>query len=123
LKPENIIFDCHGNLKIAGFSLAAKVPEYGSLNEFTGTPHYTAPEIYHGKYSIEADVWSLGVIFYILVSGYHPFRGNTTAEVKEKIIGETLLMETQEWDSISDEAKDLISKLLIKNPNSRFTIE
>jgi len=79
-----------------------------------GTSYYVAPEVIEGTYSEKCDVWSVGVILYILLSGEPPFNGATDEDIVEKIkIGE-YVFEGERWDEISAEAKDLISRILCK---------
>jgi len=86
-----------------------------------GTPYYVAPEVLQGKgYAFSCDMWSLGVILYILLCGYPPFNGQTKQEIFYKIENCIYSLTTSEWSKISDQAKDLIKKLLEKNPSKRF---
>ena len=79
LKPENILFDSKkstANLKIIDFGASAKLLEGGEkLTKKIGTPFYVAPEVLAGKYDEKCDMWSIGVILYILLCGYPPFFG------------------------------------------------
>jgi calcium-dependent protein kinase len=86
-----------------------------------GTPHYVAPEMLEGSYGFECDIWSLGVILYVMLSGQFPFHASTPAEVFEKIKKNDVKFLFKEWDEVSNEAKDLIKKLLTKNPKKRYT--
>ena len=80
-----------------------------------GSPYYVAPEVLEGKYGFECDLWSLGVIMYILLSGYLPFSGNTTNDVFQKIKDAKVEFKQKEWVSVSKEAKDLIRRLICKD--------
>jgi len=73
-----------------------------------GTPFYVAPEVLTGDYAFECDNWSLGVIMYVLLSGYLPFYGKNEKEVFDKIKKGVISFEQKEFDVISDHAKDLI---------------
>jgi calcium-dependent protein kinase len=73
-----------------------------------GTPYYAAPEIYDGNYGAECDVWSAGVILYILLSGRFPFDGQNTSEIYKSVIRGTYDMNRGVWTYISPKAKDLI---------------
>lgn len=79
-----------------------------------GTSYYVAPEVIAGTYSEKCDVWSIGVILYILLSGEPPFNGQTDEAIVERIrIGE-YSFEGDRWAEVSEEAKDLISSILCK---------
>ena len=73
-----------------------------------GTSYYIAPEVIEGSYTVKCDVWSVGVILYILLSGEPPFNGETDQQIVECIKEMVYTMEGDRWDTISDEAKDLI---------------
>ena len=78
LKPENFLFentDPSSEIKIIDFGLANKFGNKSKLSSIVGTPYYVAPEVLNGSYSKECDIWSLGVIMYILLCSYPPFRG------------------------------------------------
>jgi len=82
------------------------------MTTLVGTPYYVAPEVLTGDYDFECDNWSLGVIMYVLLSGYLPFHGNKESEIFVKIKEEKVKFDQAEWNDISSDAKDLISKLL-----------
>ena len=78
LKPENIIFenlDKHSNLKIIDFGTSRKFDPIKKMNKKLGTPYYIAPEVLKENYDEKCDIWSCGVILYILLCGYPPFSG------------------------------------------------
>ena len=79
-----------------------------------GTSYYLAPEVIEGEYSEKCDVWSLGVIMYILLSGEPPFNGETDYEIVERIKAGEYSLEGEHWDQISDQAKNLIELLLVR---------
>ncbi|XP_063781256.1 serine/threonine-protein kinase DCLK3 [Pseudophryne corroboree] len=126
IKPENLLVQQNADrssiLKLADFGLAV----YATEPMFTvcGTPTYVAPEILSEKgYGLEVDMWATGVILYILLCGFPPFR---SAERSHEELFQTIQCGEYEftspyWDNISDEAKDLISRLLVLNPRKRFT--
>eukprot|EP00300_Choanocystis_sp_HF-7_P005771 c14261_g2_i2.p1 GENE.c14261_g2_i2~~c14261_g2_i2.p1 ORF type:complete len:472 (+),score=111.40 c14261_g2_i2:33-1418(+) len=127
LKPENLIFDKPGEdatLKIADFGLSSLMPPNGKLSRFCGTPQYTAPEMLERRpYDQAVDMWSCGVIFYVLLCGYPPFYAPTDILLGYKIVNGKFKFHDQNWSGISEEAKDLISKLLEVNPRKRLTIK
>ena len=86
LKPENILVDKESDtLKIADFGTAAFLRQTQALTEVVGTPYYMAPEVLRGKYDEKCDVWSCGVILYILLCGAPPFNGHSETEILDKI--------------------------------------
>ena len=91
------------------------------MTTVAGTPYYMAPEVLMGNYGAKADIWSLGVLMYTLVSGYLPFQGQTSAEVFRKIKDADFHFNHVEFDSVSSECKELISKLLVTNSKKRLT--
>ena len=79
-----------------------------------GTSYYLAPEVIEGSYTEKCDVWSVGVILYILLSGEPPFNGETDQEIVARIREGDFSLEGDLWDSISPEAKDIIIQMLCK---------
>ncbi|XP_066547127.1 serine/threonine-protein kinase DCLK3 [Amia ocellicauda] len=126
LKPENLLVqhneDGSTTLKLADFGLAMVVTE--PIFTVCGTPTYVAPEILSEKgYSVPVDMWATGVIVYILLCGFPPFRSleRDQEELFEIIqLGEYEFLPPY-WDNISDGSKDLISKLLQVDPEKRYT--
>ncbi|KAM8967267.1 serine/threonine-protein kinase DCLK3 [Pelodytes ibericus] len=126
VKPENLLVqhnpDGTTTLKLADFGLAVYVTE--PIFTVCGTPTYVAPEILSEKgYGLEVDMWATGVILYILLCGFPPFR---SLERNQKQLFEIIQHGEYEfispyWDTISDEAKDLISKLLVIHPLKRYS--
>ena len=80
LKPENILVSDTGDIRIIDFGLAKKINS-SSLNEIVGTPYYVAPEVLMTSYSTECDIWSVGVLLYIMLCGFLPFTGSNADEV------------------------------------------
>lgn len=118
LKPENIMYnednstDSYDSVKIIDFGLSKQTNPANEaakkLQTVVGTPFYVAPEVLTGDYDAECDNWSLGVIMYVLLSGYLPFYGKNEREVFTKIKAGELSFEQKEFEAISEEAKDLI---------------
>merc|ERR1711920_773668 len=105
-------------LKIADFGFAKKAPEPMCLKTQCGTPGYVAPEILFGvPYGTQADMWSLGVITYILLGGYPPFIEENQRDLFRKIKKGQYEFHDEYWSDVSVEAKDLISKLLTVDPS------
>ena len=106
-------------LKLGDFGLAIKLEE--PLTQKCGSPIYVAPEILLGKsYGLEVDVWSLGVIAYILLCGFAPFQGDTDEETYAIIKSSELIFVDPFWSDISVEAKDLIRKMLNRDQEARI---
>ena len=124
LKPENIMFqrnDIGITIKIIDFGLSKNMKD-GSCVTHCGTEIYAAPEVLeHQPYNVKVDCWSLGVVMYILLCGFAPFRGenNDSESLYSKIIKVQYGWPSPYWDLISESAKDLISRLLIKNTEIR----
>lgn len=108
-------------IKIADFGFAKRVPLESSLRTQCGTPGYVAPEILEGvPYGTKVDMWSLGVIVYILLGGYPPFVDNNQAELFKKIRRGKYEFHDKYWGRVSQKAKDLISALLTIDPRHRL---
>ena len=73
-----------------------------------GTPYYVAPEVLKGDYDNSCDIWSLGIILYILLCGYPPFEGDNNKEIFKNVLNQQLKFDPQDWKDISEEAIDLI---------------
>ncbi|XP_051150634.1 CBL-interacting serine/threonine-protein kinase 8 [Andrographis paniculata] len=122
LKPENLLLDSQGNLKISDFGLSAFPPEGVSLLKTTcGTPNYVAPEVlsHKGYHGALADIWSCGVILYVLMAGYLPFDEIDLTTLYGKI--ENADFSCPSWFPVG--AKSLIRRILDPNPETRIRIE
>lgn len=130
LKPENILMeddeDDH-QLKLADFGFAKELDtssEEAMLKTTCGTPGYVAPEIISGRpYGKEVDMWSLGVITYILLCGYPPFYDENQSRLFRLIKKAKYKFDPEFWSDVSDSAKDLIRGLLVVDPSVRFTVD
>jgi calcium-dependent protein kinase len=131
LKPENFMFsnkEENATLKLIDFGLSRSFFDMTSTGERAllrmetkaGTAFFMAPEVIQGNYSNSCDMWSIGCILYLMLSGYPPFDGESQEEIFESILEGKFDFDDEEWDGVSDEAKDLISQLLI-NENDRLT--
>ncbi|KAI3799568.1 hypothetical protein L1987_34867 [Smallanthus sonchifolius] len=126
IKPDNILFDFRGTLKLADFGSAEwfGMNERGTMTGVVGTPYYVAPEVLSGReYNEKVDVWSAGVILYIMLAGVPPFYGETPADTFEAVLRGNLRFPTKLFRSVSPEAKDLLRKMLCKNVSRRFSAE
>lgn len=124
LKPENLLLDGSGNLKVSDFGLSALVDskrQDGLLHTTCGTPAYVAPElILHKGYDGEkADIWSCGVILFVLLAGYLPFNDPNLMRMYRKICKADF--KCPSW--FPPEVKKLLSKILDPNPETRITLD
>jgi calcium-dependent protein kinase len=125
LKPENFLFSTKSEdavIKIIDFGLsrhddtATKI-----MNTKVGTPYYVAPEVLNREYTKSCDIWSIGVITYILLCGYPPFYGDTDNQIFDCVRAARFDFPSPDWDGISQAAKDFICALLRKDPSKRLT--
>ena len=135
LKLENILLmkkSPKSLVKITDFGLSKHFSSVDVLETFVGTPVYMAPEVIslsnskvpNTMYSCKSDCWSLGVVLYMLISGHQPFRESSNEMLQEKIVtGQYEPMVGQRWQGVSDDAKDLVRKLLVVDPASRLGAE
>jgi len=128
LKPENLLFlnkDGDSPIKITDFGLAKFRANNGvEMHTACGTPGYVAPEVLKSEnYTKAVDMWSLGVILYILLCGFPPFYHPKTAELYKLIKKGEFDFPAPYWTDISDSAKDLVRKLLTVDPKKRYTAE
>ena len=125
LKPENFLFNNtkpERELKLVDFGLSNKFSnKFEILHSTVGTPFYIAPEVLKGNYDSKCDMWSLGVIFYLILSGELPFYGENVREVFKRIETGVYSMQGPRWDAISEETKHLISRLLCLNVQDRLS--
>ncbi|XP_073293911.1 CDPK-related kinase 5-like isoform X1 [Primulina huaijiensis] len=91
------------------------------LNDIVGSAYYVAPEVLHRSYSTEADVWSIGVIAYILLCGSRPFWARTESGIFRAVVKAEPTYDEQPWPTLSSEAKDFVKRLLNKDPRKRMT--
>lgn len=131
LKPENVLYASGADdaeIKVTDFGLAKYLDE-NSRDEFNmktacGTPGYVAPEVLSGKaYGKEVDLWSTGVILYILLCGFPPFYSENQVLLFKQIKTADYQFASPYWDDISKEAKDVVSGLLVVDPTKRLTSE
>jgi len=132
LKPENLL--CSGEIEaeyqpfrvvIADFGLSKIFGSGEKLETSCGTPDYVAPEVItaEGSYDKSVDMWSCGVITYVLLCGFSPFLSSTQTGLFEKIIKAEYDFPDPEWTHISEPAKDFIRHLLVKDPEQRYTAQ
>ncbi|XP_074067527.1 myosin light chain kinase 3 isoform X2 [Macrotis lagotis] len=124
LKPENILcVNQMGNqIKIIDFGLARRYKPREKLKVNFGTPEFLAPEVVNYDFvSFPTDMWSVGVITYMLLSGLSPFLGETDAETMNYIMNCSWDFDADAFEGLSEEAKDFISRLLVKEKSCRMS--
>jgi len=127
IKPENILFvdkDDLSQIKLIDFGLSIR-HEAGAppLRNVVGTCYYMDPALLEGAYDRSCDLWSIGVIVYVMLSGRPPFNGASDDVIFKKILRGKYKMPSSVWDNISDEAKDFIRCLLIRDGSQRWTAD
>ena len=128
LKPENILIESEEearkeffNIKLIDFGTSDKIKKGQYLKQTVGTPYYTAPEVLEQNYNLKCDLWSCGVIMYLMLSGKQPFEGKDDEEIENNIKQGKIDFNDPVWDYISNDAKDLIKKLLNIKVDKRYT--
>ncbi|XP_067046314.1 uncharacterized protein [Acropora muricata] len=125
LKPENIVCVSKDNwdIKLIDFGLAQELEPGERMKALKGTPEFMAPEAVNFEViSLATDMWSVGVIAYILLSGLSPLLGDDDNETLTNVTAADWDFDDESFDVISDQAKDFISKLMVKNPRKRNTV-
>ena len=123
LKPENFLFltpDEDSPIKIIDFGLSRHDDSIqGIMKTKVGTPYYVAPEVLRREYTNSCDIWSIGVITYILLCGYPPFYGDSDTQIFDAVKVGKFDFPSPEWDDISQLAKNFVTALLKKLPAER----
>ncbi len=127
VKPENLLYgsvDPEADVKIIDFGMSNRLqPGFHQLHSMVGTPYYLAPEVLSGTYGKECDVWSLGVVAYVFLCGRQPFQGSELKDIFQKILKAEFTYEGTEWETVSGNAKDLLSRMMKADPKHRITVE
>mmetsp|Transcript_4592 Transcript_4592/g.12777 ORF Transcript_4592/g.12777 Transcript_4592/m.12777 type:complete len:526 (+) Transcript_4592:190-1767(+) len=126
LKPENFLMADEteaAELKATDFGLSVYLQSDKNLTELVGSAFYVAPEVLRRHYYKEADIWSCGVILYILLSGVPPFYGETEQQIFEAILRGRLDLQSDPWPQITPAAKDCVKKMLVQDPKQRATAD
>ena len=126
LKLENILFinnDMESEIKLIDFGLACKYEPNKKMTTFAGSPYYIAPEVLKGNYDNKCDIWSIGIITYVMLTGILPFEGETNDEIFNKILTKEVNFEHPNFNIISNEAKMFIKLCLEKDPNKRISAQ
>ncbi|XP_059664752.1 calcium-dependent protein kinase 19-like isoform X2 [Cornus florida] len=124
LKPENFLLSDkseNARLKTTDFGLSVFIEEGKVYHDIVGSAYYIAPEVLRRSYGKEIDIWSAGVILYILLCGVPPFWAETEKGIFNEILKGEIDFESQPWPSISSSAKDLVKKMLTLDPKTRLT--
>jgi len=128
LKPENFLLHAAGGieqatLKIIDFGIACRFVPGEVLTNTSGTAFYMSPQVIQGGYNELCDVWSSGVVLYILLCGYPPFMGRTEDEILSRVCSGRYSFPENDWKGVTDDAKSLIGKLLAYAPKQRCSAE
>ena len=123
IKPENFLLfqlpNGENTVKLCDFGLAADARQL--LTEVCGSPSYVAPEVLRMEnYGLPVDIWSCGIVTYVLLCHFPPFFADDTRQLFRKIIKGNYDFPSPYWDNISDDAKDLVSQMLIMNTDNRI---
>ncbi|XP_036719789.1 serine/threonine-protein kinase 17A isoform X1 [Balaenoptera musculus] len=127
LRPQNILLTSDsplGDIKIVDFGLSRVMKNSEELREIMGTPEYVAPEILsYDPISMATDMWSIGVLAYVMLTGVSPFLGDNKQETFLNISQRNLSYSEEEFDVVSESAVDFVKTLLVKKPEDRATAE
>ncbi|KAK8971205.1 Calcium-dependent protein kinase 1 [Platanthera guangdongensis] len=124
LKPENFLFVNQmesSPLKMIDFGLSIFFKPGDIFTDLVGSPYYIAPEVLLKHYGQESDVWSAGVMIYILLSGVPPFWDETEHGIYDQVLKGELNFSSEPWPGISESAKDLVRKMLVRDVKKRLT--
>ena len=124
LKPENILLEDKSRnleIKIVDWGYATQMKQRERLHEMDGISYYIAPEVLEGDYDEKCDIWSCGVILYILLCGYAPFYGENDKEIYNQVLKGEYDFPKEEWQNVSEEAKNLVQKMIEKDTKKRIT--
>lgn len=125
MKPKNLLLMSEDNdsyIKLADFGFAARCHVPKSLTKQCGTPFFVSPEILlRQPYDQQSDMWSVGCIVFLLLSGNLPFMGRSQKELFRKIVSGKFEFDEDDWCDVSADAKDLVKKLLVLDPDDRLT--
>ncbi|NP_001368673.1 Titin homolog [Caenorhabditis elegans] len=126
LKPENILLKAKNSneLKIIDFGLARKLDPKKSVKLLFGTPEFCAPEVVNYQpVGLSTDMWTVGVISYVLLSGLSPFLGDSDEDTLANVSASDWDFDDPSWDDVSDLAKDFICRLMIKDKRKRMSVQ
>lgn len=128
MSPKNLLLKSEQTdqgdwyIKLTSFRLAARCYEPMSLTKQCGTPYFTAPEVILGRpYDERADMWAVGCITFLLLSGNLPFQASNQKDLFRKIVGAEFDFDVDAWADVSQEGKNFLNELLVLDPDERFT--
>ncbi|CAI5527198.1 unnamed protein product [Closterium sp. Naga37s-1] len=124
VKPENILLmhkDDDTNIKVIDFGVATRFRHGEPLTEFVGTPYYMAPEVLTGSYGPESDIWSAGIVLYIMLCGFPPFWAASNEGIFDAIRRKEVQFKSAKWRTVTEDAKELIKRILVKDPRKRIS--
>ena len=125
IKPENFMLAKPDNLKcikMIDFGLSKQLKDHdSSMHTMSGSPYYIAPEVFLQSYHLSIDIWSMGVVLYIMLSGKVPFPGRTEPEIIHNVMKGEYHFNHAAFKDVSDSCKDLIMKCLVKDSNKRIS--
>lgn len=132
LKPENMLVENKSKNKRGDEEINIKIIDFGTCNFLeknaklslkVGSPYYIAPEVLARNYNDKCDIWSCGVILYVLLVGYPPFTGNSTDDLLKNVSKGQYSMDGIYWKNISKDAKELVASMLEFSPKKRISAE
>ena len=124
LKPENLLLDSDSvgsTIKVIDFGTSQVFDPNKKMHQTYGTPYYIAPEIMAGEYNEKCDIWSMGVVLYILICGRPPFDGENDEEILENVSKGLYKISGPIWQRVSSEGIDLIKKMLTYEADERIS--
>ncbi|CAD7938606.1 unnamed protein product [Amoebophrya sp. A120] len=127
IKPENFLLKedrapiADSTVKIIDFGLSTRFKPGEFKSTKAGTPYYVSPQVLNGKYDQSCDIWSCGVIMYIMLCGYPPFYGENDKDVLARVRFASFTFVQADWKNVTNDATELITKMLKKSPVDRYT--
>eukprot|EP00929_Paragymnodinium_shiwhaense_P123508 TRINITY_DN9746_c0_g1_i2.p1 TRINITY_DN9746_c0_g1~~TRINITY_DN9746_c0_g1_i2.p1 ORF type:complete len:470 (-),score=67.04 TRINITY_DN9746_c0_g1_i2:166-1575(-) len=126
IKLENFLYDSTGdqaNLKLIDFGFSKMWDHRHAIHSKRGTPSYTAPEVFIGDFTDKCDLWSLGVVVFILLGGHSPFPMRDEKVCRERILKGDITWREDRWCHLSANALDFVKRLLVTNPDKRMSAD